>query len=83
MLPLAGLGCCKLGKTRSWNGGRQYRIHWVAEQYSLLTGDGENGAIQGVLERMGQSIAVPGIMGKYRVQSADYQGLRGANSQCG
>ena len=55
----------------------------MAEQYSLSTGDGENGAVQGVLERTGQSIAVPGIMGKYRVQYADYQGPRGANSQCG
>ena len=54
----------------------------MAEQYSVSTGDGENGAIQGVLERTGQVIAVPGIMGKCRVQYVDYQGMGGANTQC-
>ena len=55
----------------------------MAERYSLSTGDGENGAVQGVLERTRESIAVPGIMGKWRVQYADCWCLRGADSQCG
>jgi hypothetical protein len=51
-------------------------VNWRWREWSSSRRTGENGTEH-------SSSGHNGIMGKYRVQYADYQGLRGANSQCG